>query len=275
MSTPIFAGQGPNPPGSKVYRILREFSSLVVSHFDGKLPDDLAQRIAAGSSTGFPYTTGGVPTSPLGYDIAAGIAHGYAQRPEIIDSWTGSGFQSLVDHAVIVGGFPVAVPLFGLDEEVAGAIAMRSIEDMAGAARLAVKNATLADIPAYSGGAKFPAAAAPALRANLTIRKSLLFAAFPQFVPLIELMGDVDVDVMHASLQRIRGTRNGEMSLGYIAALMVRAAQEKLPLDECLRVWSLVPGEMELVLTAVRDGIPDEYLLQLHPTGVDSSTAVR
>ena len=266
MSTPIFAGQGPNPPGSKVYRILREFSSLVASHFDGKLSDDLAQRIAAGHSTGLPYTTGGVPTSLLGYDIAAGIAHGYAQRPEIIDSWTGSGFQSLVDHAVIVGGFPVAVPLFSLDEEVAGVIGMRSVEDMAGAARLAVKNATLADIPAYSGGAKFPAAAAPALRANFTIRKSLLFAAFPQFVPLIELMGDVDVDVLHTALQRIPGARTGE-ALGQIAALMVRAEREKLPLAECLRVWSLVPGEPELVLTAVRDGIPDEYLLQLHGAG--------
>lgn len=265
MSTPILVGQGPNPPGSKVYRILRGFSGLVVSHFDGKLPDDLAQRIAAGSSAGLPYTTSGVPTSLLCYDIAAGIVHGYMKRPEVLDSWTGSGFLSLVDHAAVVGGFPIAVSLFGLDEEVAKHVGMRTIEDMAGAARLAVKNATPADIPTYSGGMKFPASAAPELQANLTIRKSLMFASFPQFVPLIELMGDVDVDVMHASLQRIRTTRGGDMSMGYIAALMVRAEQEKLPLAECLRVWSLLPGETELVLTAVRDGIPDEYLLQLHP----------
>lgn len=266
MSTSILAGQGPNPPGSKVYRILREFSGISKSHFDGKLPDDLAQRIAAGSSNSLPYTTSGAPVSLLGFDMAAGIVHGYQKWPEILDTWVGSGFLSLVDHAVTVGGFPVAVPLFGLNEEVARVIGMRSIEDMAGAARLAAKDATPADIPAYSGGAKFPASAAPALRTNLTIRKSLMFAAFPQFVPLIELMGDVDVDVLHTALQRIPGARGGD-ALGQIAALMVRAEREKLPLAECLRLWSLAPGETELVLTAARDGIPDEYLLQLPGAG--------
>lgn len=266
MSTPILAGTGPNPPGSKVYRVLREFSGISETHFGGKLADDLTKRIAAGSLASPAFTSRGEAVSVIGFDLAAGIIHGYAKRPEVLDTWTGSGFQSIVDHAVTVGGFPVAVPLFGLSEEVARVIGMRSIEDMAGAARLAVKDATLADIPEYASGAKFPASAAPALRTNLTIRKSLLFVKFPQFVPLIELMGDVDVDVIYTALQRIPGARGAD-ALGQIAALMVRAEREKLPLAECLRVWSLVPGEPELVLTAVRDGIPDEYLLQLHGAG--------
>lgn len=274
MSTPVLSAVGPNPPGSKVYRLLRDFRDITEAHFEGRLPSSLAQRIAQDTGGFYPLPQA-ERAMTIGYDLASGIVHGYGKRPEILDSWAGVGFTSLVDHAVVLGGFPVAVPLFGLDEEVAAIVSMRSIGDMAGAARLAVKGAAVRDVPSYEGGAKYPASAAPALSASISIRKSLMFAAFPQFVPLIELMGDVDVDVMHAALQRIRVTRGGlGMDIGEIAALMVRAEREKLPLDECLRVWSLAPGQTNLVLAAVRDGVPDEYLLQLHGAGIDSGAAI-
>lgn len=264
MTTSILSGPGPNPPGAKVYRAFREFAAVTAEHFEDKLPDDYAQRIAAGNTAPM-YRTQGMPLNVLGWDIAAGIVHGYATRPELLDTWTGSGFTSLVDHAATIGGLPVAVPLFGLDPDVAANIGMRSTEDMAGAARLAVKDTKPEDIPAcFSGGAKYAGASAPALTASTTVRKALLLSAFPDYVPLIELMGDVDIEVLHQSLARIQSAmwRRAHGGLGEVAALMVRAEREKLSLSECLRVWSLIPGQTDLTLDAVRNGVPDDYLLE-------------
>jgi hypothetical protein len=252
-----------NPPGSKAYRALREYKALNVEHFEGKLPSALVQRICSDSSTGYlyPSTTGGVSHETLSWDIAAGIVHGHQKNEALFTSWSGTGFMSLVDHAIQVGGYPVAVPLFGLDPELAEVVGMRDLRELAGAARLAVKETRASDIPNAGFGAKFSAGMAPALDVSLTVRKALLFASYPQFVPLIELIDDVDTEVLHASLQRLHGSRHSNaMTIGYVAALMVRAEREGLPLGECFRVWSLVPGETDLVLDAVRNRVPDEYL---------------
>ncbi len=266
MST-LSQGAGPNPPGSKVYRLLREYGGLAEKHFQGKLPDSLVSRIVSGnSSRPYAFLGSADPASPLAWDIAAGIVHGYEKRPEILDTWMGTGFADLADHAVNVGGFPIAVPLFGLDAEVAAVVGMRDLHDIAGAARLAVKDSTISDMPPNLGatGPKYTARSAPPLETNLTIRKSLMFASFPSFIPLIELMGDTDVDELHASLQRVRSSRGTEAAtLGYVAALMVRAEREKLSLAEVFRVWSLVQRDADFVIEAVRNGVPDEYLMSL------------
>lgn len=257
-----------NPPGSKTYRILREFE-LRFEHFDGKLPEHLARRAA----------TLNFPTPPMAafsrfvdtrssmdysWDIAAGVANGYKKNPALFESWTGDSFASLVDHAVAVGGFPVTVPLFGLDPEVGEVVAVRDIAGLAGAARLAIRDTRLSDLPegADKQHAKYQATFAPPVESSVTVKRALLFTAFPHYVPLIELIGDVEDAVIHAALTRIHDRSNGTaQSLPYVSALLVRAASEGLPLGRTLHVWSLVPGDADLVLQAVRDDISDEFLV--------------
>lgn len=256
-----------NPPGSKIYRVLREYQ-LRFEHFDGKLPDDLARRIATLNFPTPPPAAFSVfvdPRSTVDYswDIAAGVANGYKKNPKMFESWQGDGFTSLVDHAVAVGGFPVTVPLFGLDPEVGEAIAVRDLAGLAGAARLAIRGTHLGDLPdgADKQHAKYQAAFAPSVDNSVTVKRALLFTAFPHYVPLIELMDDVSDTVIQDALTRIHDRHHGTaQSLPYVAALLIRASTEGLPLGQCLHVWSLIPGEADLVLQAVRDRIPDEFL---------------
>lgn len=261
-----------NPPGSKVYRLLRGHT-FRAEHFDGRLPDELTRRIStlnfpaplpSAFQSMFSRSTG--ESIDYSWDLARGIINAHEKNPELFASWTGTGFTSLVDHAVAVGGLPVTVPLFSLDPEVAGVLAMRDIAGLAGAARLAVRGTKVSDLPTDVAlpHAKYQATSAPPIDSSVTVRRALLYNRYPHFVPLIELMTDVDDDTIRASLGRLDDvSASGIQTFPYVAALLVQAATEGLPLGECFRVWSLVPGDSDLVLRAVREGIADEFLVSV------------
>lgn len=250
----------PNPPGTKASRMS---AALTIGHAAWKahIPQ-LSQRLGAV----------GYSVRPLSewhqHDIAAGVAHGYAKRPEVIDTWEGNGWASLVEHVMKSFGVPVFSHLFGLDPEVEQTIQLRDGEDVAGAARLAVHGATLEHIPVYPPGyngvsSKYDSSMAPPLDMGTGLRRMMLFERYMDFVGYIDFFdGMTDEDIL-GCLIHITSRVPRDKALALIGPMLLRADREKLSLAEVLRMWAATAASEEQVLEFVRDGIPVDYALLL------------
>lgn len=256
----------PKPFGTKASRMS---AVLSIGHaaWDAHIPQ-LTQRLG---STGY-------MSRPLSewhqHDIAAGVAHGYAKRPEVIDSWTGNGWASLVEHVMTNYGVPVFSYLFGLDPEVEQTIQLRDGEDIAGAARLAVHGATMEHIPVYPPGhngvsSKYDSSLCPPLDMGSGLRRMMLFERHMDFVGYIDFFDDMPDEEVLECLVRLTSRVPRDKALSLMGPMLLRADREKLSLADVLRMWSVTAASEEQVLQFVRDGMPVDYALLL--TEADSS----
>lgn len=248
------------PFGTKSSRMA---TTLAIGHtaWNAHIPQ-LAQRL--GST---------VPMSrPLSewhqHDIAAGVAHGYAKRPEVIDSWTGNGWASLVMHVMENYGVPVFSYLFGLDPEVEQTIQLRDGEDIAGAARLAVHGATLEHIPVYPPGyngvsSKYDSSMAPPLDMGSGLRRMMLFERYMDFVGYIDFFDDMEDEDILECLIRVTSRIPRDKVLSLIGPMLLRADRAGLSLSEVLRMWAATAASEEQVLKFVQDGLPLDYAVLL------------
>lgn len=238
-----------------------------VGFLDGMLPLSLVTRIA-------PIPEYGPPKArPEGLeaemtDIAVALVRGYDKNPELFESWTGTGMGSLVTHVSdTLGDDHVLHGLFGLARGIESIIQVKSFEQVAGAARLAVYGAELSDIPPMNekSGTKYVAEHTPPRNQCADLATELLRQTFSWHDVLIPMLGDLTTPEKHALLSGLSGVAVG--NLGPLVRVVYAAGQEGLPVGRVLQVWKLVGSDdAELVLDAVRGSIPDEYLLEVQAT---------
>lgn len=236
--------------------------------FDGLLPERIARKLSPVSEF---YKDKQRPEghAPEFSDIILALARGYDMHPDAFESWDGIRMGSLVTHiSDTFGADRILNILFGLARGIEDIIQVRSFVQVAGAARLAIYNASLDDIPPMSrpDGAKFEAETTPARNTVADLGDVLLALQYPRHADIIPLVSDLTVQQKHAVFQNLRDSGWSAVS-GNATRLLYEAGAEGLPLGRILQVWnitdSMEEGRTDFVLDAVRSRLADEYVLAL------------
>lgn len=253
------AGMTNNPPGTKASRLA---ANMAISQevWAEKLPN-FADRLAATENQWAALSEWHQ------HDVVAAVAHGYKQRPEVLDTWNGQGFDSLVRHVMDHYGVPVFSFLFGLDAEVEQLVQLRDYEDIAGAARLAVHGASVKDIPQYSivgygNSSKYDSSNTPPLNMRQGLRRAMKFERYSGFLEYLDFF-EMDDDIILEHLAALCARMPQPRVLTLMGPLLLHAEREGLHLGECLRMWAQTGASPERVRMFVRDGVPVDYALLL------------
>lgn len=247
-------------------RTALSMTRLPLGALDGLLPIEVSARIIHipefGAYKPRPEAAGDEMT-----DISLALANGYAEHPEVFDTWQGTGLGSLVTHASdTYGEDHILHALFGLARGIENIVQVKSFEQVAGAARLALYGAQVDWLPPMNetSGSKYGAERTPLRNQCGDLQTELLRQTFSWHDALIPMLTDLTTPEKYVLLSGLSGVAVG--NLGPLVHVLYSAGQEGLPVGRVLQVWKLLGSDdVRLVLDAVRGSIPDEYLLELKP----------
>lgn len=244
----------PNPPGTKASRLFGGLS-IPANVWAEYLPQFASRMVP-------PVPTWQALAEWHQHDIVRGVAHGYEKRPEVLDSWNGQHFQDFIRHVMDGFGVPVFSFVFGLDPELEARLQFRDMEDIAGAARLAVLGASSGDVPEYQedyrGSPKYDSSNAPQLDMGQSLRRLMLFERHQPFMGYIDFFGLEDDAVAEAFTALSAKMTHGQV-LSLMGPLMLEAQRQGIDLGECLLMWAATLAPSEKVVEFVRSGIPVDY----------------
>lgn len=226
------------------------------------IPAAAVARLAAPGGT-----ASGAWSSSLTSDVARGLDHGYQRSTDWFnsvfesDDFVQRGMTALCDRAMEANREVPLDILFGLNEEVAAACRLERLEDLAGIARLAVRNTRLElvrvrglfdskSVPPFESLDMFP-----------TERLYERFSEHSDLFPLLEC-DDEEKYILFFNL-----TDAGLIPSGKFTVVCILAARRNVPLHRALQAFAKTHDTRAAIEAW---DMPDEYLSAAFPipTGV-------
>lgn len=248
--------------------------------FDGRVQPELAQKLAPMPEYGHFRQRKNVNPDHL-RDVAIAIERGAEENADVFDSWTGSGMESLFEHIVATRGVDNLLhTLFGLARGLEGNLIVHDLEQLAGAARMAVygvRSEWLPPVPTGSNGLpeqRFDPKSTPLRNQCGDIEHEYLRQRNGAHVALIPFLNDLTVPEKFEVLSHL--TPNFSESSTF-ALLAYTAGAENLSLGRTLQTWKRFRGTTgntpEFILDVVRGQVSLEYAMTVVEP-VDSSSGI-
>lgn len=234
--------------------------------FDGRVAPGVAQKLAPTPEYGHFHQRKNVDPDHLG-DIAIAIERGVEANAEVFASWSGSGMESLFEHIVAVRGVDDLLhTLFDLSRGLEESLVVHDLEQLAGAARMAVYGVQSEWLPPVLSG-KFDPKSTPLRNQCGDIEHEYLRQHNRPHVALIPLLSDLTVPEKFDVLSQLTPNFSESSTFALIA---YTAGAENLPLGRTLQTWKRFRGttgnNAEFILGVVRDQMPLEYAMTLVET---------
>lgn len=231
--------------------------------FDGRMPPELAQKLAPTPEYGHFRQRKNVDPDHL-QDVTVAIERGVGENPEVFNSWTGSGMESLFEHIVATRGVDDLLhTLFGLSRGMEDALVVHDLDQLAGAARMAVYGVQPEWLPPVLAG-KFDPKSTPLRNQCGDIEHEYLRQHNRAHVALIPLLDDLTVPEKFEVLSQLTPNFSESSTFALIA---YTAGAENLSLGRALQTWKRFRGttgdSAEFILDVVRGQVPLEYAMTL------------
>lgn len=231
--------------------------------FDERVQPGLAQKLAPMPEYGHFHQRKNVNPDHL-RDVAIAIERGVEENAEAFESWTGSGMESLFEHIVATRGVDDLLhTLFGLARGLEESLIVHDLDQLAGAARMAVYGVRSEWLPPVLSG-KFDPKSTPLRNQCGDIEHEYLRQHNRPHVALIPLLSDLTVPEKFDVLSQLTPNFSESSTFALIA---YTAGAESLSLGRTLQTWKQLRGttgnSAEFILDVVRGEMPLEYAMTL------------